>query len=614
MKQQKKMSESSGGPAAPLVSSTESVPGPVAAVLDPGATRVAPAQPASASSRGPLPGGAGAEISATVRELSSLARAQGGLAHEDITESLAPSLISPENLQAIYAQLRDLGVAIEDATDAESIEHQRADDEERRKRLAVLDDPVRMYLNEVGLRRCLSRAEEVEIFRRIETAQTALRQALGRIGFAAREHLALARLLLADPSRERCERLLLPETLERLDDYLRGLPELIQSVHQIDEQADRQFAAFQTAPTQAEASELLGDCQRIGAVLAERLLAFGFKPKVLESMALVAAAARQKLLVSFHALITAENQRTRSLGGPVTANDLQRQVSAALHVAFARVQVLERIVRLPAKDYLRACAEVMSLSEQVDHARAEMVESSLRLVVSVAKRYAYGGVSLLDLIQEGNLALMEAVERFDFHRGFRFSTFAMWGIREAVSRAIANQGRLIRIPVHAGKTIKDLISAQRNLLLALGREPTDEELAGELKVPLKHIRANLRVAQPPVSLNAPVDDSGDATLGDFIQDEAAELPGETGGSGLLNDLLHGILSGLTAREREVLRLRFGLNDETPRTLDQIGQQLRISRERVRQIENGALRKMRHPSQMRKLHEFGGVGSPSLPAK
>ena len=264
---------------------------------------------------------------------------------------------------------------------------------------------------------------------------------------------------------------------------------------------------------------------------------------------------------------------------------------------------LKEIGKVPLLNAEREIELAKRMEEGDEEAKKELAEANLRLVVSIAKRYVGRGMLFLDLIQEGNLGLIKAVEKFDYHKGYKFSTYATWWIRQAITRAIADQARTIRIPVHMVETINKLIRVSRQLLQELGREPLPEEIAKELDMPVERVREILKISQEPVSLETPIGEEEDSHLGDFIQDDNVPVPAEAAAQTLLKEQLDEVLDTLTEREQKVLRLRFGMNDGRARTLEEVGKEFDVTRERIRQIEEKALRKLRHPSRSRKLRDY-----------
>ena len=528
------------------------------------------------------------EVQSRIRELIKLAKEQGYLTFDDLNEALPEGITDADELDLILTRLRRMEIDIIEASEVDRYKDGKKDageeEEEEEKaeaKLDILDDPVRMYLKQMGQVPLLTREQEVEISKRIEEAENMVQKHINRFGFIACAHLDLARKLVEGG--ERFDRVILDKKIESRERYMKKLPHLCKQVEHLSASIGQQYC--QLSQNSSKKRSKLKSLQRSVISLQRVYPQFYLKQKVTEEFVHLADDAYHTSLYLQTELAKHPRDRKKRL-------QLQN-----------KIRELEKGLWLSLSEYAEHYQALKGWVRQALRAKTEMVEANLRLVISIAKKYTNRGLSFLDLIQEGNMGLMKAVEKFEYRRGYKFSTYATWWIRQAITRSIADQARTIRIPVHMIETINKLMRVQKQLVQEYGREPSPEEVAEEVLLPVDRVRAVLKMAQQPISLQSPVGESEETNFGDFIEDRGAENPSDMTAIVLLKEKIKDVLETLTDRERQVLEQRFGLVDGYSRTLEEVGRQFQVTRERIRQIEAKALRKMRHPTRIRQLEGF-----------
>jgi len=530
-----------------------------------------------------------------IEELVAIAKEQGFVTYEEINEILPMSFDSPEQIDQVLIFLSGMDVQILNQTEVERQKERKKEAKEfeglPKKPEGASDDPVRMYLKEMGSVPLLTREEEVEISKRIEKAQIQIEKIIMRFRYSTKEAISIANYLVQ--GKERFDKVISEkEVLDKVQ-YNALLPKLTTILKQEDAHLEKNLIRLKNPHLKkGEAIQILEEIEKCRIRMQAYLRQLHLRHNIIEDFGEMIMAAYERFL-SFEKEIQELIPRA------------EKNKFAALKLLAVRRKLAKRELAAgrSLEDFKKDVRMLQRWMDKSQEAKREMVESNLRLVISIAKKYTGRGLSFLDLIQEGNMGLMKAVEKFEYRRGYKFSTYSTWWIRQAVTRAIADQARTIRIPVHMIETINKVLRGAKKLMVETGREPTPEELALELGLSPERIREIYKIAQHPISLQSEVGDGGESQFGDFLEDTATESPAEATGYSILKDKMSEVLSTLTDREQKVLIERFGILDGKPKTLEEVGLYFKVTRERVRQIEAKALRKMRHPTRSKQLQDF-----------
>ncbi|NLB55028.1 MAG: RNA polymerase sigma factor RpoD [Lentisphaerae bacterium] len=530
-----------------------------------------------------------------VKYLIKRGKDQGYLTHGDINEVLPEDLVDPEDIEGFVLLLRRMDIEIIEDSSVDQFKKQAEKNEraEQAKAFDVMDDPIRMYLHQMGETPLLTRAQEVEICKRIEEAEIKSKALFKTFGFSLEAYLGLAKQL--EDGNERFDRIIVDKHVEGRNKYFKVLPKLKERLFASHEKFSETAYRLMQLKTSGKVYETRKkELDKVQLEYSKLLDKLYFKQKAIEDFVQIADGYYQKykyLKKTEESLAHPRRKKT-----PNVISDIKKNTLCLRNLE-------KEDLFMNGDEFVTKYHEFKDWLDKAHKARTEMAEANLRLVISIVKKYTNRGLMFLDLIQEGNTGLMRAVEKFEYKRGYKFSTYATWWIRQAATRAIADQARTIRIPVHMIETINKLARVQKQLLQDFGREPTPEEVAAEVDMPVERVRDVFKMSQQPISLQATVGDSDDAYFGDFIEDKSAENPSVMTAFSLLRERLHSVINTLTEREQRVIKLRFGIDDGCNRTLEEVGAMFNVTRERIRQIEAKALRKLRHPVRLQKLEGF-----------
>jgi RNA polymerase primary sigma factor len=530
-----------------------------------------------------------------IEEIVAISKDQGYITYEEINDILPMSFDSADQIDQILIFLSGMDIQIFNQAEVEKQKERKKEAKEvealPKRAEAAADDPVRMYLKEMGSVPLLSREEEVEISKRIEKAQMQIEKIIMRFRYSTSETISISNYLIG--AKERLDKIVAEKEIEDKQHFVKMMPRLKDLLREEDEQLERYLLETRKETiSKVDRVKILEEIEKSRIRTQAYLRRMRFRYTLIEDFGEV-------ILTSYERFLSLEKE----IHELTPRAEKNRFAHAKLLAAKRKLLKKELAAGRTLDEFKKDVRMLQRWMDKSQEAKREMVESNLRLVISIAKKYTNRGLSFLDLIQEGNMGLMKAVEKFEYRRGYKFSTYATWWIRQAVTRAIADQARTIRIPVHMIETINKVLRGAKKLMMETGKEPTPEELAEELGLTADRVREIYKIAQHPISLQAEVGDSGESQFGDFLEDTTTESPADATGYSILKDKMNEVLATLTDREKTVLIERFGLLDGKPKTLEEVGVTFKVTRERVRQIEAKALRKMRHPTRAKQLQAF-----------